>query len=111
MSVVIYMEDSEVLKFDPREFRRVHLLEDEKLRYSHSDLIITINDKPVMVEIVAALLENGRYEIRVNELSFSAVVDKTNPATLQWIKKLIFMNFPDLPVADVYCNKVLHVSE
>jgi len=111
MSVVIYMEDSEVLKFDPREFRRVYLLEDEKLKYSHSDLIITINDKPVMVEIVAALLENGRYEIRVNELSFSAVVDKANPATLQWIKKLVFMNFPDLPVADVYCNKVLHVSE
>lgn len=111
MSVIIFMEDSEVLKFDPCEFRRVHLLQDGKLIYSHSDLIITVNDNRVMVEIVSALLENGRYEIRVNELSFSAVIDKINPAALQWIKKLIFMNFPDLPVMDVYCNKVLHVSE
>lgn len=100
------MEDSEVLKFDPREFRRVHLLEDEKLKYSHSDLIIIINAKPVMVEIVSALLDDGRYEIKINEMIFSAVINKTNPTTLQWIKKLIFINFPDLPVSDVYCNKV-----
>jgi hypothetical protein len=106
MSVIFIMEDSEVLKFDPREFRRVHLLEDEKLKYSHSDLIIIINAKPVMVEIVSALLDDGRYEIKINEMIFSAVINKTNPTTLQWIKKLIFINFPDLPVSDVYCNKV-----
>lgn len=105
MSVKFFFEDVEVLIFEPAEFRRVHLLEGDKLKYSHSELIITINEQRVMVDIIMTLLDSATYEVRINGLDFSAALNTAD--SLHHVKHLIFINFPDLPVSDVYCNKVL----
>lgn len=109
MSVQFFFEDAEVLAFNPVEFRRVHLLEDKKLKYSHSELIITVNNNRVMVDIILTLLDNAKYQVKINGLEFSAAI--STPDSLQHVKHLVFINFPDLPVSDVYCNKVLTVTE
>jgi len=108
MSVQLYLEDVQVLEFVPVEFRRVHLLKDEKLKYSHSELIVTINNHRVLVDIMLTLLDNATYQFKINGLEFLTALN--NLDSLQRVKHLVFINFPDLPVSDVYCNQVLQVS-
>lgn len=108
MSVHFYFEDAKVLEFEPVEFRRVHLLENEKLKYSHSELIVSIDQHRVLVDIVLTLLEKARYQVKINGMDFFAALN--NKESLQHIKQLVFINFPDLPVSDVYCNNVLNFS-
>ena len=108
MSVKFFLEDMQVLTFEPVEFRRVHLLEEDKLKYSHSELIITINEQRVMVDIIMTLLDNAKDQVRINGLDFPAALHTAD--SLHHVKHLIFINFPDLPVSDVYCNKVLKAS-
>ena len=105
MSVIFCLEDSPVLQFEPVEFRRVHLLQDEKLKYSHSELVITLNERRVMVDVILLLLDRAKYRVKINGMEFNSELN--SPESLQHVKHLVFINFPDLAVSDVYCNKDL----
>ena len=113
MSVVISQSGETKLTLKPCLFRRIHNLEDGKLVYSHSECICKLeNNQPVHVELVEAVLTTGDYIIKIlpTDLTFPLQFTGGEKEPLQWLKKLIFINFPNLSVQDVYLNEKIPVD-
>ena len=113
MSVIISQNGETKLTLKPHQFRRVHILEDGKLKYSHSDCICKLeNNQAVHVELIEAVLSTGDYIIKIlpTDLTFPLQFTRDSKEPLQWLKKLIFINFPNLSVQDVYLNEKIPVD-
>lgn len=118
MSFTILQDDgTEKLKLCPVEFRRVYTLSLEEnatekvVKYSHSDCLCTLgNGERVNVDIVQLLLGNGTYTVKTapTDLTFSFRLKNNGVESIDYLKKIIFMTYPDLPVVDVYLNSKLH---
>jgi len=115
MSILFFEGTTELLILHPKEFRRVYTLDkldtdDWGLKYSHSDVVVhTESGAPAMIEIVQGLLCNGNYTVKMMPTGATFKLQHTQGGTesTEWLKKLIFMNFPDLKTGDYYCNNKL----
>ena len=113
MSVTFLQDGTELLKIYPQSFRRVYTLDldnDADLKYSHSDVVIKLdNDAQAMIEIVQAMLPDGNYSLKMmpTEVTFVLRHKQKGIECMNWLKKLIFMNFPDLETSDMYGNEKL----
>ena len=110
MSIIFLQDNNELLKLEPCEFRRVYTLvpEDMELKYSHSDIVVLLeNGERAMVEIVQGMLNNGSYVIKTNptDTTFDIRLTKSGSNCINWLKRIIFMTFPDLPTTDYYCQE------
>jgi hypothetical protein len=114
MSITILQDGSELLKFQPKDFVRVYTLDIEKMeelpkiKYSHTDVIIQLdNESYAMIEVCQGLLNNGTYTIKTQptDLTFILHMKKSGNGGIDWLKKIIFMTFPNLQIKDVYCNR------
>ena len=113
MSIVISQNGETKITLKPHQFRRVHDLEDGKLKYSHSEVVCELeNNAMVHVELIEAILSNGDYTVKTmpSDLTFPFQFTRGETECVQWIKRLIFMNFPNLLVSDVYLNENLSVA-
>ena len=115
MSISIWKNDTELMKLEPLEFRRVYALTNGEeagvthLKYSHTDCICKLDDSRVMVEIVQGLItESGDYIIKSDtNLEFKINLTK-NVKSLNYLKKIVFMLFPDITTIDMYSHKDIH---
>ena len=113
MSIVISQNGETKITLNPPQFRRVHDLEDGKLKYSHSEVVCELeNNAMVHVELIEAILSNGDYTVKTmpSDLTFPFQFTRGETECVQWIKRLIFMNFPNLLVSDVYLNENLPLA-
>ena len=112
MSIVISQNGEEKITLIPHQFRRVHVLKDGQLKYSHSDCVCKLeNLQLVHIELVGAVLSTGDYAIKIlpSDLTFPLHFTRDSKECIDWIKRLVFINFPDLSVSDVYLNENLPV--
>jgi hypothetical protein len=104
---------TELLVLRPIEFRRVYTLNiedgndesDIPLKYSHSDIVVSLeNGERAMVEIVQGLLQNGSYIVKClpTDMTFDFRHTQKGLESMNWLKRIVFMNFPDLNTADYY---------
>ena len=103
MSIIFTQDSIELLKLKPHEFRRVYTIgDDQELKYSHSDVV-------VLLENVQGMLNNGSYVIKTSPtaITFDIRLTKAGAACMNWLKKIIFMTFPDLPTTDLYCQEII----
>jgi len=111
MSIIFCQGSVELLKLEPCEFRRVHTIGDEhELKYSHSDIVVLLeNGERVMIEVVQGLLKNGTYIIKTSptDITFDLKLTQSGAACMNWLKKIIFMAFPDLRCCDMYCQEII----
>jgi hypothetical protein len=111
MSILFFQDSIELLKLSPCEFRRVYTIGDEQeLKYSHSDVVVVLeNGERAMVEIVQGMLNNGTYVVRTSptDITFDVRLTKSGAACVNWLKKIIFMTFPDMPTKDIYCQEII----
>ena len=116
MSIQFLKGTTEVLILHPKEFRRIYeyIWDSENdradLKYSHSDVVVhTESGAPAMIEIVQGLLCNGNYTVKMMPTGATFKLQHTQGGTesTEWLKKLIFMNFPDVKTGDYYCNNKL----
>ena len=109
MSILFLKDGEELLKLFPSEFRRVYTLDsDRELKYSHSDITVLLeNDSKAMIEICQGMLNNGNYVIKAQptNVTFDFRLTKTGEECMNWLKKIIYMTFPDLATNDYYCQK------
>ena len=114
MSLLFLQDGVELLKLAPLEFRRVYTIGDEQeLKYSHSDVVVALeNGERSMVEIVQGMLSDGSYIIKSHptDIAFDVRLSKSGAACINWLKKIIFMTFPDLPTKDIYCQEIIRPS-
>ena len=111
MSVLFLRDSVELLKLEPQEFRRVYTIgDDHELKYSHSDIVVALdNGERSMVEIVQGMLNNGTYVVKTypTNITFDLRLTKSGSTCVNWLKKIIFMTFPDLPTKDIYCQEII----
>jgi exonuclease VII small subunit len=119
MSFTILQDGNELLKLCPKEFRRVYNLSFEEntttkmIKYLHSDCVCELeNGERVHVETVQGLLEDGMYVVKTcpTNLTFPFRLEKKGVESISYLKKIIFMTFPDLPTNDVFRNETLPVN-
>lgn len=104
-SMEIHDDDSILFTCRPVEFRRIHSLcpNTRALEYSHTDLLVRLgNGILVMLEIVQCLLRNGHYEVKMAGHTFPLQFSQRTAECMQWMKKLVFVCFPDIRVRDFY---------
>ena len=111
MSIFFNKDGTELMLIRPLEFRRVYTLEfseaGETLKYTHSDVLIELeNGESAMIEIVQAQLPLGRYHIKFlpTDCTFDFRLSKGGEESMLYLKKLVFMNYPNLKTRDVYLN-------
>ena len=111
MSIVIRKDGVELLLLKPIEFRRVYTLNfdegDTRLEYSHSDLIVELDSgAPAMAEIIQSQLNTGEYivECMPTEATVGFKLSKNGTECMEYFKRLVFVNFPNLRTRDVYLN-------
>ena len=111
MSIIFTQDSIELLKLKPHEFRRVYTIgDDQELKYSHSDVVVLLeNGERAMVEVVQGMLNSGSYVIKTSPaaITFDIRLTKAGAACMNWLKKIIFMTFPDLPTTDLYCQEII----
>jgi hypothetical protein len=114
MSILFTSDSVELLKLEPCEFRRIYTLERSlELQYSHTDVVVLLENKErAMLEIIQGLLPEGSFVVQTQptDLTFHLHMAKSGISSMDWLKKIIFMNFPDLPCGDFYCQKRLQPS-
>ena len=114
MSLMFLENNTELLKIEPCEFRRVYTLDESlELKYSHSDIVVLLeNGERGMIEIVQGMLNNGSYVIKTKptDTTFDIRLTKSGSNCINWLKRIVFMTFPDLPTTDVYCLEVIRPS-
>ena len=117
MSIVVTQNGNEKLRLRPKEFRRMYTLSfcddcnTKELVYSHSDCVCELpNGSNVMAEIVQTL-DDGTYEVTSlpTEQTFNLEIKQKQPECVLYLKRIIFMNFVDLPTKDIYLNTELRV--
>lgn len=95
----------------PLRFRRIHCLcpsATTELQYSHTDLVVRMeNGEEAMVEIIQGLLPSGQYQLKMRENVFGLAFSQNSPECINWIKKLVFACWPDIPVCDMYGGNVI----
>jgi len=115
MSIIVRKDGNEVLLLKPAEFRRVYTLRcteggDSHVEYSHTDVVVELeNGHRAMLEIIQGLLPNGSVIIKMmpTEATFGFELSTKGTKGMAYLKKLIFMTFPDLTTKDVYLNEDL----
>ena len=116
MSIVFSKDGTELLKLIPSEFRRVYTIDIEnnmELKYSHSDVVVLLeNGSKAMIEICQGMLNSGSYVIKTEpcDVTFDIRLTKTGGSCMNWLKKIVFMTFPDLDCCDYYGNKEIESS-
>lgn len=94
----------------PVIFRRVHCLcpNSLELKYSHTDLVVRLADESeVMVEIIQGILSSSTYQLQMGGHTFPLHFSQRTAECVNWIKKMVFACYPDLPVCDMYAGNVL----
>ena len=114
MSIIFRKDGVELLLLRPLEFRRVYTMDTEdgvnRMKYSHSDVIVEIeNGNRAMLEIIQGLLPEGSYIVRCRETAFDFTLS-SGKESMAYLKRLIFMTFPDLTTKDMYCGTDLIVG-
>jgi hypothetical protein len=114
MSILFSADSVELLKLEPYEFRRIYTLDNSiDIKYSHTDVVVLLeNGERAMLEIIQGLLPEGSFVIKTlpTNLTFQLHMAKSGVSSMDWLKKIIFMTFPDLPCGDFYCQKKLRAS-
>lgn len=113
-------EGEELLKLHPVEFRRMYTLTFDhathipSLEYSNTDCICRLDgsEATVMCEIVQGMMEDGTYVIKCSpsDLTFPFRLRKNGRDCIAYLKRIIFMNWPDLPNSNVYLNEKLQLT-
>lgn len=94
----------------PVIFRRVHCLcpNSLELRYSHTDLVVLLEDESeVMLEIIQGILTSSTYQVKIAGHTFPLQFSQRTTECINWIKKMVFACYPDLPVCDMYAGNVM----
>ena len=111
MSIIFRKDGTELLLVRPKEFRRIYTLNfaegERQLEYSHSDVLIELeNGAAAMLEIVQSQLNSGSYNLKFKptETTIDYRLSKNGEESMKYLKRLVFMNFPDLATRDVYLN-------
>ena len=111
MSIMFLDNNTELLKIEPHEFRRVYTLDESlELKYSHSDIVVLLeNGERAMIEIVQGLLSNGSYVVKAKptDTTYDVRLTKSGTSCMNWLKRIVFMTFPDLPTIDVYSGEII----
>ena len=117
MSIIVRKNGATRMLVKPAEFRRVYTLSftegDSQVVYSHTDVVVELeNGSRAMLEIIQGQLHADRYivEMLPTEASFDFTLftgGDDGSKCMQYLKKLIFMTFPDLHTKDVYLNEDL----
>jgi len=114
MSILFSSDGNELLKLEPIEFRRIHSLDNKlELTYSHTDVVVLLeNGERAMLEIIQALLPESSFVIKTlpTNMTFHLHMAKSGTSSMDWLKKIIFMTFPELPCGDFYCQEKLRPS-
>ena len=116
MSILFSQDGTELLKLIPSEFRRVYTIDIDnnmELKYSHSDVVCLLeNGSKAMIEVCQGMLNSGTYVIKTlpTNVTFDIHLTKTGGSCMNWLKKIVFMTFPDLDCCDYYGNKEIESS-
>ena len=120
MSISFVQDGTEKLKLQPILFRRVYTLETEEfestpfLKYSHTDVVVKLeNESTAMIEICQGALGNGTYSVTSQPTGLTVDVHLTKSGTscMNWLKKIVFMSFPNIITKDIYCNTEIRPYE
>lgn len=115
--IELFSGDETALRFTPVEMRRVHGLDIHPsrigLKYSHSDVVIQFeNGSTAFLEAVTCILETATYTVKVEptDISLSVYLSRSEPECINWLKRIVFSFFPDIPVRNTYLGKSIAVN-
>ena len=103
---------TEALRIFPLEFRRIYTVKASKLEYEMSELICrlrTVDGPAVQIDTVCLILD-GYQDMKVTLMpaNITAVQEDSDTDNyLVWLKKLVFLSFPDITTRNLYCNNDL----
>lgn len=103
-------EGESVFQCTPVIFRRVHCLcpNSLELKYSHTDLVVRLADESeVMLEFIQGILSSSTYQLKMVGHTFPLQFSQRSAECVNWVKKLVFACYPNLPVCDMYAGNVL----
>ena len=113
-AISVRKDGVELLLLKPIEFRRIYTLNfDEgisQLSYSHSDILVELDSgAPAMIDVIQCQLNSGKYNLKFmpTQGTVEYKLSKNGPDCMKYLKRLVFMHFPDLPVRDLYLNEDL----
>jgi len=103
---------TEALRIFPLEFRRIYTVKASKLEYQMSELICrlrTVDGPAVQIDTVPLILD-GYQDMKVTLMPANITVVQEDSDTdnyLVWLKKIVYLSFPDITTRNLYCNNDL----
>jgi len=115
MSIIFSKGNIELLLLRPLQFKRVHImnLASGELEYSHTDCVVELeNGSHAMIEIAQEMLKTGTYILKTmpTEATFNFKLSRSEES-IGYLKKIVFMAFPEIKTSDVYLNNDLRLDD